>query len=76
MDCVRFATIESITIYDHVPAVLVFLQVSAGLQEQTWRLNKSLLDNRKILEDIQHKLEYFQINTVGEISYQTAWGSA
>lgn len=60
LNYVRSATIESITISDHAPITLTFLPVSVGHREMTWRLNKSLLDDRQISEDLLHKLvEHF-----------------
>lgn len=50
LENVRNCTIEAITISDHAPITLTLSPIKAGYIERTWRLNESLLDNKRITE--------------------------
>lgn len=68
--------IEPTTISDHGPVILS-LRLSPEKPAKLWRLNVSLLNNPKIVQDIKDELKNFlEHNDNDEVSVSTLWDAA
>lgn len=71
---VKTSVIGSITISDHAPVVLGIRVGDVCKKERNWRLNESILDDKRAFETLKGGLmSYFEINKTDEVSNQVVW---
>lgn len=71
---VKSSVIGSITISDHAPVALSLRMGGVDKKERNWRLNESILDDKRAFETLKGGLiSYFETNRTDEVSNQVVW---
>lgn len=74
LDFLADSNIDQITISDHAHVTLTLDLPHVASRSWSWRLNKNLLDDRRVVSGMEETLShYFTENYNGEVSEATLW---